>query len=168
MLPGTPAFSRVWNLPPATLEELRREFDNAVGSVSGAVSRTCGGHLPLSVWESDEQLVVEIDVPGVCESDLAVSVEDSVLTVSGRRNPPDHAGEQKHFEGRYGEYTRSIKLHGSLDTTSIQAELDNGVLTLSIARRVEAQPRSIPVAVRSRAVEARPERPIEESAEGSS
>ncbi|MFT5323905.1 MAG: hypothetical protein ACI8P0_001759, partial [Planctomycetaceae bacterium] len=37
MLPGTPTFSRIWNLSPTTLDELRREFDNAVGSVSGAV-----------------------------------------------------------------------------------------------------------------------------------
>jgi HSP20 family molecular chaperone IbpA len=68
MLPGTPTFSRIWNLSPATLDELRREFDNAVGSVSGAVSRTCGSQPPLSVWESDERLVVEFDVPGVLQS----------------------------------------------------------------------------------------------------
>lgn len=150
MLPRTPAFSRIWNLPPATLEELRREFDNAVGSVSNAVSRTSSGYPPISVWESDERLVVELDVPGVSQSDLAVSVEDGVLTVAGTRKPSEHAGEQKHSDARSGEFRRSIKLHESLDPTSINAELDNGVLTLSISRRTEAQPRTIPVAVKNR------------------
>jgi HSP20 family protein len=157
MLPGTPAFSRIWNLSPATLDELRREFDNAVGSVSGAVSRTCSPHPPVSVWESDERLIVELDVPGVTQADLEVSVEDGVLTVTGNRRPSEHAGEPKHSDGRSGEFSRSIKLHASLDTTSIQAELDNGVLTLSIARRAEAQTRTIPVAVRTRSADQLPE-----------
>lgn len=157
MLPGTPAFSRIWNLSPATLDELRREFDNAVGSVSGAVSRTCSSYPPASVWESDEQLVVELDVPGVPQENVEVSVEDGVLTIAGNRKPSDHSGEPKHSDGRFGEFSRSIKLHESLDTTSIQAELDNGVLTLSIARRAEAQPRTIPVAVRKRPADEVPE-----------
>jgi len=153
MLPGTPTFSRIWNLSPTTLDELRREFDSAVGSVSGAVSRTCGSHPPLSVWESDERLVVEFDVPGVLQSDIQVSVEDGVLTVAGTRKPSEHAGEQKPADVRIGEFSRSIKLHESLDPTSIEAELDGGVLTLSISRRAEAQPRTIPVTVRSRSAE---------------
>jgi len=153
MLPRTPTFSRVWNLSPTTLDELRREFDNAVGSVSGAVSRTCGSQPPLSVWESDERLVVEFDVPGVCRSDIKVSVEDGVLTVAGTRQPSEHAGEQKHSDGRVGDFSRDIKLHESLDPTSIEAELDSGVLTLSISRRAEAQPRTIPITVRSRSAE---------------
>ena len=107
MLPRTPTFSRIWNLPPATLDELRREFDNALGSV--------------------------------------------------------HAGEQKHSDARCGEFSRSIKLHESLDPTLINAELDNGVLTLSIARRAEAQPRTIPVAVKSRSVKAHPAPSTDES-----
>ncbi|MGZ0172065.1 MAG: Hsp20/alpha crystallin family protein [Planctomycetales bacterium] len=163
MLPRTPTFSRIWNLPPATLDELRREFDNALGSVSGAVSRTCSGHPPISVWESAERLVVELDVPGVPQSDLKVSVEDGVLTVAGTRKPSEHAGEQKHSDARCGEFSRSIKLHESLDPTLINAELDNGVLTLSIARRAEAQPRTIPVAVKSRSVKAHPAPSTDES-----
>lgn len=157
MLPGTPAFSRIWNLSPTTLDELRREFDNAVGSVSGAVSRTCSTHPPVSVWENDDRLVVELDVPGVQQSDLEVSVEDGVLTVAGNRRPSHHEGEPKHSDGRFGEFSRSIKLHESLDTTSIQAELDNGVLTLSIARRAESQPRTIPVAIRKRSADELPD-----------
>ena len=157
MLPGTPAFSRIWNLSPATLDELRREFDNAVGSVSGAVSRTCSTHPPVSVWENDDRLVIELDVPGVQQSDLEVSVEDGVLTVAGNRQPSHHDGEPKHSDGRFGEFSRSIKLHESLDTTSIQAELHNGVLILSIPRRVESQPQTIPVAIRPRSTNELPE-----------
>ena len=118
MLPGTPAFSRICNLSPATLNELRREFDNAVGSVSGAVSRSCSTHPPVSIWDNECHVVVEVDVPGVQQSDLEVSVEDRVLTVSGNRRPSKHGGEPKNLDGRFGKFCRAIKLHESLDTTS--------------------------------------------------
>jgi HSP20 family protein len=157
MLPGTPAFSRICNLSPATLNELRREFDNAVGSVSGAVSRSCSTHPPVSIWDNECHVVVEVDVPGVQQSDLEVSVEDRVLTVSGNRRPSKHGGEPKNLDGRFGKFCRAIKLHESLDTTSIQAELDNGILILSIPRRVESQPRTIPVAIRPRSTDELPD-----------
>lgn len=150
MLPRTTTFSRIWNLPPAAMEDLRRDFESAVGSVSGAAARACSSQPPLSVWESDAGLTVEVELPGVHESDLDVSVEDGVLTLSGTRKLSQHAGELKHSGTRHGEFSRSMKLHESLDPTSIQAELDNGVLTLSVSRRVEAQSRKIPVSVRGR------------------
>lgn len=150
MLPTTTTFSRIWNLSPSTLDELRREFDNAVGSVGGAVTRTCVSQPPVSIWESDEKLVAELDVPGVQQSDLAVSVEDGVLTVTGTRKASEHSGEQKHADFRCDSFSRSIRLHESLDPESVEAELDSGVLTLSISRRAEAQPRTIPVKVHNR------------------
>lgn len=150
MLPTPTTFSRIWSLSPSTLDELRREFDNAVGSVGGDVTRTCVSQPPVSIWESDQGLVAEFDVPGVQQTDLEVSVEDGVLTVSGKRQPREHAGERKHADFRFDNFNRSIRLHESLDPASIEAELDNGVLTLSIGRRAEAQPRTIPVKVRSR------------------
>ena len=157
MLPGTPAFSRIWNLSPATMGELRREFDNAVGSVSGAVSRTCSSQPPISVWENEVRLVVEIDVPGVRQADLEVAVEIGILMITDRRIPSEHAGELKHSDYRCDDFSRSIKLHESLDPTSVVAELDNGVLTLSIERRAEAQSRTTPVVIRSRSVDSVPE-----------
>lgn len=163
MLPATPTFSRIWNLSPTTLDELRREFEAALGSVGGAVSRTCSIQPPVAIWESDERLVVEFDVPGVRQSDLEVSVEDGVLTVSGTRKQSEHAGEQKHADFRCEKFSRSIKLHESLDPMSVDAELDSGVLTLSIGRRPEAQPRTIPVVVKSRPAGELPEPSTQES-----
>lgn len=150
MLPRTTPFSRIWNLSPTTLDELRREFDDAVSSVSGAVSRTCSSHPPVSVWESDAGLAVEIEVPGFQQADLDVSVENGVLTITGKREPSTPAGDLKYSDHRYSEFSRSLQLSDSLDPTSVSADLENGVLALSIARRVEAQPKKIPIAIRNR------------------
>lgn len=140
-------FSRIWNLSPSTLDELRREFDTAVDSVSQAVTRN---RFPLSIWESEDKLVLEVDLPGVDESSLDVTVEDGVLNLTGTRARADHQGELKHAETRCGEFTRSVRLHESLDPTSVTAELNNGVLTLEISRRTESLPRRVPVTIRSK------------------
>ncbi len=146
MLPASP-FSRAWNLSPSSLEGLRREFNSALGTVAGAVR--CDGRLALSVWESENGVAIEVDVPGVAEKDLNLSIEDGVLHITGQRHTPERDGELKVSQHHYGEFQRSISLHDTLDPSSITAELDSGVLTLNIARKAESQPRRISIGVRT-------------------
>ena len=150
MLPASP-FSRVWNLSPSSLEGLRREFDSALGSVAGAVR--CDGRPALSVWESENGVTIEVDVPGVPEKELNLSIEDGVLHITGERHAPERDGELKVSQHHYGEFHRSISLHDTLDPSSVPAELDNGVLILNIARKAESQPRKIPIGVRTKSDE---------------
>lgn len=144
MLP-TSTISRLWNLSPSTLEGLRREFDSAVS----AAAHGCDTRSGLAVWEADDRVTIELDVPGVSEDNLEVSVEDGVLNISGERHKPERDGELKHQEGRFGSFERSIRLHETLDPTTITAELDHGILSLTILRRAESQPRKIPIGVRT-------------------
>ena len=147
MLPST-TFSRIWDLSPSTLEGLRREFDSSLRTVTGAV---CGGRHPaVSVWDSKQGITVEVDVPGVAGEDLDISIENGVLQITGQRREPQREGELKFCEHRYGEFRRTISLHDTLDPASVAAELDAGVLRLDIARKAEAQPRKIPISVRTK------------------
>jgi len=150
MLPASP-FSRVWNLSPSSLEGLRREFDSALGSVAGAVR--CDGRPAVSSWESESGVAIEVDVPGVLEEDLSLSIEDGVLHLTGQRRETQQEGVLKVSQHHYGEFHRAIALHDTLDPSSVTAELGNGVLTLGIARKVESQPRKIPISVRMKSDE---------------
>ena len=141
-------FSRIWNVSPATLDELRREFDSALGSASRCVRESVGSQIPLALWEDDDRVVLELEVPGISQDDLEVQVEAGVLTVAAKRVAPEWSGTLKHNEHRHGEFLRRVRLDESLDPTSIEAELRNGVLTLAIKRRVEAQPVKVAVRVR--------------------
>ena len=147
MSPAT-SFSRIWNLSPATLDELRREFDSAVGSVTRGVRDSVGPQLPLALWEDDSQVVIELEVPGIAQDDLDVQIEAGILTVSAKRAVPERGARLKHNEHRYGEFRRRVRLDESLDPTSVAADLENGVLTLTLQRRAEAQPVRVPVRVR--------------------
>ena len=143
-------FSRIWNVSPATLDELRREFDSALGSVSRSVRESVSSQIPLALWENDDRVVLELEVPGVSQGDLDVQVEAGVLTVAAKRVAPERPGALKHNEHRHGEFIRHVRLDESLDPTSVEADLQNGVLTLAIKRRVEAQPVKVAVRVRDR------------------
>ena len=148
MLPAT-SLQRLWNLSPATLSELRNEFDNALDSVSGNLRRTLHTTAPLSVYEAEQHVILELDVPGIPQDALEITVEDGVLTVAGSRKAPEGVGKLKHSEQRFGEFRRSVRLDESLDIQAITAELDNGVLRLLVPRKVEAQPRKVSVTIRT-------------------
>lgn len=150
MSPAT-SFSRIWNVSPATLDELRREFDNAVGSVGRSVRDSVGSQVPLAVWEDDGRVVFEFEVPGISQENLDVQIEAGILTVSAKRSVPERSGKLKHNEHRYGEFQRRIRLDDSLDPASVAADLENGLLTLTINRRIEAQPVKVAVRVRDQA-----------------
>ena len=99
----------------------------------------------FEVKETAEAFVVRADLPGVKESDLDVSVHAGVLSVTGAR-----AGEERKegesyyvYERQYGAFSRSFALPETADAEKIEARLENGVLSLTIGKRVEAKPRRI-------------------------
>jgi HSP20 family protein len=143
MLPTT--LSRIWNLSPNSLSNIRQEFEQAIDSLS---SGSCCRQFPLSISESETGVQLQIDVPGFTEDALSVEIEDNVLTISGERQVPEFEGECSHREHQFGEFNRSIKLGESLDLGSVNAELDNGVLTLQIAKKEEALPTKIAVSLK--------------------
>jgi HSP20 family protein len=102
---------------------------------------------PFEVKETNDAFVLKADIPGVTESELDIAVHNSVLTVSGTR----HADERQEgeafalYERQYGSFTRSFSLPDSADGERVEAKLDAGVLTLTIAKRAQAKPRKISV-----------------------
>jgi HSP20 family protein len=101
----------------------------------------------FEVKETNDAFVVKADVPGVDEKDLDVALHNGVLTVSGSRGAEErHEGESYAlYERQYGSFTRSFALPDIADGERIEAKLDNGVLTLTIAKKAEAKPRKISI-----------------------
>lgn len=90
------------------------------------------------VFRSENGVRVLVDLPGVTESDLDVQLHDGVLTIEGRA----HRGENT-----LRVYSRSFRVDRRIDTEQIHANVAQGVLTLSLPLRAEAQPRKIAVNV---------------------
>ena len=99
----------------------------------------------FEVKETKEAYVVKADMPGVKEEDVDVSLHNSVLSITGRRAAEERKeGETFYlYERSYGTFSRSFALPDTADGDKVEAKLDAGVLTVTIGKRVEAQPRKI-------------------------
>lgn len=91
---------------------------------------------PMDVVNSDESIVVKVELPGMKPDDIELSVEGSVLTISGEKK---ESSEEKgdgyyHSECRYGRFQRAVKLSSEVDTDKVSTEFDNGVLSVTLPR----------------------------------
>lgn len=100
----------------------------------------------VDVIEDRERVRLFLDMPGVAESDLEITLEENQLTIAGRQAPCNEAGHQAvRTEYLTGEFRRMFKTSNVIDPEGIRAQLRNGVLTVELAKRQEARSRKIPV-----------------------
>ncbi len=98
------------------------------------------------IYETDEALTVVLEMPGVEKKDLEVALENDVLRVDGRIDFSKYEGmEPVYTEYNVGHYTRSFTLSNKIDREHISAQLEDGVLTLTLPKAREAQPRRSPI-----------------------
>ncbi len=98
------------------------------------------------IYETDEALTVVMEMPGVERDNLNVSLESDVLRVSGQIDFTKYEGlEPVYTEYNVGHYARSFALSNKIDQEGIRAQLEDGVLTLTLPKAKEAQPRRIAI-----------------------
>jgi HSP20 family protein len=101
----------------------------------------------FEVKETNDSFVLKADLPGVDEKDLDVALHNGVLTVSGSRQSEERKEGESYalYERQYGSFSRSFSLPDMADGERIDAQLVNGVLTLTVAKKAEAKPRKISI-----------------------
>ena len=100
----------------------------------------------VDIYETQEALTVILEMPGVEKNDIDVRVEDGVLSVQGRLDLSKYQGLQPLYtEYNIGHYSRSFQLSSKIDQNKIGAELQDGVLSLSLPKVEEAKSRTIRV-----------------------
>ncbi len=104
------------------------------------------------VVETEDALEFHVDLPGVSDKDVQVSVENAVLTIRAERKAPERTqdGPTWHLSERsWGTFSRSFRLPRTVDGETASAHFDHGVLTVRLPRRADAKPRTIEVKVTS-------------------
>jgi HSP20 family protein len=96
---------------------------------------------PLSLWETDRRIQLEIDLPGLNPDAIDLHFKDGFLWIRGERNFSERDGQLRYNDRWYGPYERIVKLPDGIDRSSIEAEYQNGVLLVTLAKLPEAQPR---------------------------
>jgi len=104
---------------------------------------------PFNLFDAGSNLVVKADVPGLTEKDLRLTIHQDVLTVSGARASDGPEGYSTHRKERApAKFSRSFTLPCKVDVERTSATVKNGVLTITLAKVPEAQPRQIHVQAR--------------------
>ncbi len=101
----------------------------------------------VDIFENQNEIVLEAELPGMRPEDVNISIENNVLTIHGERKF-EKKDEQDNFhrvERSYGSFTRSFTLPPTVQSENAQAEFENGVLKLTLAKREEAKPRRIEI-----------------------
>jgi HSP20 family protein len=99
----------------------------------------------LDMYEKEDALVLTVELPGLEPDQVDVTVEDSVLTISGARSFSEETSEEQYhrIERRYGAFSRSVQLPATADANRIDASFDKGVLTVRVPKSEEAKPKKI-------------------------
>ena len=109
-----------------------------------------GSFVPaVDVYEDEHKVTLKLEVPGVKQDDLDVQVENNTLTIRGERKFEKEEKEEnfQRIERRYGSFSRSFTLPNTIDTDSVNANYENGVLKVELAKREEAKPKQIKVGI---------------------
>src|SRR5437773_6329767 len=98
---------------------------------------------PASVIEAGDGYTLEVEMPGVKKNGLDISVENNELTIVGRRSLPPVEGTLVHRESRSGNFRRLFELDPSIDGDKISANIEQGLVTLTLPKAEHVKPRKI-------------------------
>jgi len=105
--------------------------------------------LTLDVYETDDTFIVKASLPGVKPEDMDIHIENNVLTVCGEARQEEKAENTRyHWQERwFGRFERSVRLPSLVDADKVEANLKDGVLTVSIPKAEEVKPKKVTVNV---------------------
>lgn len=98
----------------------------------------------VNIVETKEAYVLEAEMPGVAKEGLDINLEDNVLTIIGRRAPEPSVAWLYH-ESHQADYRRVFELDPSIDSGKLSAQVEQGILTLTLPKAERVKPRRIQV-----------------------
>lgn len=133
-------------------ESLQREFDTMLNRFLGPTQGDGGQRLApyaVDVREDADHFYVEAELPGFRKDDVDITLENQTLTISAERSEErDQKGQKGELllhERRYNRFLRSFTLPPTVDEQTVNAKLQDGVLTITLNKREESKPRRVQV-----------------------
>jgi HSP20 family protein len=99
----------------------------------------------VNIFETKDGYVLEAEMPGVNKSGLEISLEGNEITITGRRETAAASGEPLFRERRPADYRRVFELDPAIDSSKIEARIEQGMLTLILPKSERVKPRKIAV-----------------------
>ena len=130
-------------------DEMNRFFN---GSFSGfpTMNEGLGSYGPdVDIQETDSDVLVSIEIPGMEQKDIKVTVRENVLTLKGEKRQDDEVKDADYHicERCYGSFERSFTLPTSIQADKVTATYKNGILNITLPKAEEVKPKEITVKV---------------------
>lgn len=138
--PGVPRIA-------ALRDDLDRLFGIAFSRLHNPAAVTPEWHPPMDVFEDGDNFLVSIELPGMKKEEIALTVENDTLTVSGERTAPQETGPSRimRCERFQGRFQRTVALPKPVDGNAVTAQYTDGILTVTLPKAEVAKPRRIEV-----------------------
>ena len=135
--------------PTAPVFGLRREIDRLFEDTFGRGDGMTAWSPAVDVRETDQELRIDVELPGIRPEEVEITAENGILMIRGEkqmeRKEDDEQGRFHIVERSYGTFSRSFQLPQGLDESKIEADYDNGMLTVHIPKAALPQPRRIQI-----------------------
>lgn len=128
---------------------LRREIDRLFDDAFGRGEGMSAWSPAVDVRESEKELRIDVELPGIRPDEVEITAENGILTIRGEkrseRKEDENEGRFHVVERSYGSFMRSFQLPQGLDESKIEADHENGMLTVHIPKAALPQPRRIEI-----------------------
>ena len=135
--------------PPGSLfESLQQEVDRLFEDFSRGTGNGAMQLLPnMDVAETDKNIELTVELPGLQQSDVDISINDNMLVIRGEKKAETERKDRNFHlvERAYGTFYRGFELPSGIDPSQITATMANGVLKVTIPKPARAEPRKIQV-----------------------
>lgn len=104
---------------------------------------------PVDITETDDNLVVSIEIPGMTKEDVKITLQDNVLTIRGEKKQETEKRDANYHrvERSYGSFTRSFSLPAAVEGEKIKAQYKDGLLKITLPKAEQVKPKEIPIAI---------------------
>ena len=129
-------------------ERMNRMFDDAGRGWRGdEPSSTTTWSPAVDIYETDNEIIVQAELPGVDRQDIALNLEKNVLTLKGERRFEKETKQENYhrIERAYGGFSRSFSIPAMVDEDKIKAEYKDGILKISLPKKEQVKPKQIQI-----------------------
>lgn len=128
-------------------DEISTLFEGTLRSNGGRHAQLFNGWTPaLDLYQTNDDVVAVIELPGMRKEDIEISLHDGMLTISGERKSEGADNDKNGRTERFvGKFRRSISLPTRVDVNEVNAAYKDGILTVTLPKAEEAKPKQIKV-----------------------
>lgn len=132
-------------------DQVNRLFDETFSRGRSAESEMGTWAPAVDIYETEQELVLKVDLPEVDQQEIDIRIEKNMLTIRGERKFHNEVSQDNYLrvERAYGPFSRSFSLPNTINTEAIKADYQNGVLSIRMPKREESRPKQIRIGIGS-------------------